>query len=391
MSSPASSIAATRTDASVPETKIDSAALPAAVRDAHGVRFPRLDANSMQDFARGFKIWLSRDGQSVATKARRTHFLEANGLTQGDTALDYEECFDLTMRDPAEAARVRLGWSVHDMMWARALREFEGHRDAYLAAMEETDASGPGTMELDPDLVIPAYAAHEIHRQPGGFVGNEFAGWMYHYCLSLAHYLGFSDHDEVFFRVTQTQPLPFDGVVRRVLDIGCGSGQAVTAFKQRFPQAECWGIDVGGPMVRYCHHRAAKMGFDVHFAQRLAEDTRFPGNHFDIVSDYLLFHEMDAEAARKVIAETFRILRPGGVFGHLDIPTRGHPTSKQPDTIYGKAMLWNIYRHNYEPWYLDCAELDFPALLREAGFELDLSGPPVLWNGRPRTVAVKPA
>lgn len=376
--------------ASANDLRIDPTSLPEPVKAAHAVRFPDLDANSMQDFTRGFKIWLSKDGQRPALKTQREEFLHAQQLPLGDTDLDYETCFDLTMRDPSQAARVKMGWAIHDMMWDRALRVFEADRAGYIGAMEATDRSGPGTLELDPSIVVPDYARHEIHRQPGGYVGNEFAGWLYHYCLSLAHYLGFSDHDEAFFQITQTQPVPADGLVSRILELGCGPGQAVTAYKQRFPEAECWGIDVGGPMVRYAHHRAAKMGFDVHFAQRVAEDTRFPDDHFDIVSDYLLFHEMDADAVRQAIAETFRILRPGGVFGHLDIPTRGHPTSKQPNTVFGKAMLWNIYRHNYEPWYLDCAELDLPTLLREVGFELDLSGPPVLWNGRPRTVAIKP-
>ena len=38
-------------------------------------------------------------------------------------------------------------------------------------------------------------------------------------------------------------PTPADGRVRRVLDIGCSAGQSATAFKERFPEAEVWGVD----------------------------------------------------------------------------------------------------------------------------------------------------
>jgi ubiquinone/menaquinone biosynthesis C-methylase UbiE len=185
-------------------------------------------------------------------------------------------------------------------------------------------------------------------------------------------------------------PRPADGGVRRILDIGCSSGVLTTALKERFPKAETWGIDVSGPAVRYAHYRAVNMGLDVHFAQRLAEDTKFPDRHFDVVTDYLLFHEVTADAAREIIAEMARIIRPGGVWCHNDAQTKGWPEAiYRPDTTaQGKAMAWNIHRHNFEPWYEDYKALDFPALLREAGFEVDMSGPPI-FRGRPSVNAVR--
>jgi len=372
------------------EVRIDPSRLPAELKARHAVRFPGLDANSHQDFARGFKAWLAADWQKPEALAQRERALAAHGYPPGETPLDYASAFKVLMEDPVYAARMRLQWSIHDLMWDRAMRAFHGDADAYLRAMEATDHSGPGSLTLRPDLEIPNYARHEIHRQPGGFVGDPFAGWVYHYALSLAHYGGHNDHDEVFFHIAQSHPVPADNVVARILDIGCGPGQSTTAFKQRFPRAEVWGLDVGGPMVRYAHHRAVKLGIDVHFTQDLAEATPFPDAHFDIVNDYIVFHETNLDAMRKIVKEVYRILRPGGVFGHLDAFTAGHPTRRPPNDLQGKAMLWNIYRNNYEPFYLDYSELDFPSVLREAGFQVDLDGPPVLWNGRPRTVATKP-
>ena len=43
-----------------------------------------------------------------------------------------------------------------------------------------------------------------------------------------------------------------------------------------------------------------KHGQDIHYAQRLAEDTKFPDGYFDVVGTCLLFHEVSAEAAKKI-------------------------------------------------------------------------------------------
>jgi SAM-dependent methyltransferase len=373
-----------------PQVVLDPLRLPAELKSRHAVRFADQDANGHLDFARGFKAWLAADWQKPDALAQRARELDARGFAPGETSLGHAECFAILMQDPVYAARMRLQWSIHDFMWDRTMRAFHGDAGRYLRAMEETDHAGPGSLTLRPDLAIPDHARHEIHRQPGGFMGDAFAGWAYHYALSLAHYGGMSDHDEVFFQIAQSHPLPADGRVTRILDIGCGPGQSTTAFKQRFPGAEVWGVDVAGPMVRYAHHRAVKLGIDVHFTQDLAESTPFPDGYFDIVSDYIMFHETSLDSMRAIAAEVFRVLRPGGVFGHLDAFTAGHPTHRPPADIQGKAMLWNIYRNNYEPFYLDYAGLDLPSVLREAGFELKLDGPPVLWNGRPRTLGTKP-
>lgn len=375
---------------STPQRVIDPANLPAELKSRHAVRLAGLDANSHLDFARGFKAWLAADWQKPEALEARARQLEQRGFMAGDTEIDPAGCFAILMQDPVYAARTRLQWSIHDFMWDRTMRAFHGDAEGHLRAMEETDHAGPGTLRLRPDLDMPAHARHEIHRQPGGFVGDPFAGWVYHYALSLAHYGGRNDHDEVFFQIAQSHPLPADGRVARILDIGCGPGQCTTAFKQRFPTAEVWGLDVAGPMVRYAHHRAVKLGIDVNFTQDLAESTPFPDGQFDIVSDYIMFHETSLSSMRAVAREVFRILRPGGVFGHLDAFTAGHPSHRPPGDVQGKAMLWNIYRNNYEPFYLDYSGLDFPSVLRGAGFELDLDSAPVLWNGRPRTLATKP-
>ncbi len=149
-----------------------------------------------------------------------------------------------------------------------------------------------------------------------------------------------------------------------------------TALKERFPDAEVWGIDVGGPMVRYAHHRSVGLGLDINFAQRLAEDTHFPDNYFDLVVANLVFHEVAAFATKKIYPEIYRITRKGGIWsGDGEGGNR-----RRRGSIVTNAATWVNHRYNIEPWQLEWAGLEPNDLLNDAGFVIDRSG------GRPLTV-----
>ena len=375
--------------AAAADVKIDPFNQTDAQKELHEARFATLDQESLMSFAEGFKRWNATDLAGRDGRRGTNAFLRSKNLPIGRTDLGYEECFNIMLENQSFAAKIRLNRSAQALMWDRAFRAFHGEAEKYLALMEETDNAGPGSLELNPDMDLPDYTCHEIHAQPGGYVGDPFAGWVYHWALTQAFYQGRNEYDQVHLAIAQSCPKPADGEVHRILDMGCGSGLSTTAYKERFPDAEVWGIDVGGPMVRYAHHAAVKKNIDVHFAQRLAEDTKFPDNYFDIVSDYIMFHEVDAPAAREIVPEIFRVLRPGGVFNHTDGLTAGNPNGSLPRTIVSQARAWENSRHNVEPWVLDYAHTDFPGLLRNTGFDVDLS---VKSAARlPTVIGIKPA
>ena len=355
------------------DVKIDAFNQTDEQKEFHAARFATLDQESLMSFAEGFKRWNSQDLSGSDGRRSTNAFLRSKGLPVSETDLGYEESFKVMLEDPSYAAKTRLQRSAQALMWDRAFRAFHGDADKYLTLMEETDNAGPGSLELNPDMDLPDYTVHEIHAQPGGYVGDPFAGWVYHWALTQAFYQGRNEYDQVHLSIAQGCPKPADGEVRRILDVGCASGLSTTAYKERFPNAEVWGIDVGGPLVRYAHHRAVKKDIDVHFAQRLAEDTKFPDGYFDIVSDYILFHEVTAEAASQIVPEFYRILRPGGVFNHVDLITVGNPAGSVARTIREKASSWNTHRHNFEPWWHEYIHTDFPQLLRDTGFDVDLT------------------
>ncbi|MEP2180349.1 MAG: class I SAM-dependent methyltransferase, partial [Marinomonas sp.] len=149
---------------------------------------------------------------------------------------------------------------------------------------------------------------------------------------------------------------------RRILDMGCTVGHSTVPFKEMFPDAEVWGIDVGGPVVRYAHARSAALGQEVNFAQMNAEETRFEDGYFDLVVSHIMLHETSGKAMPRIFNECHRLLSPGGLMIHADLPPFD---LMDPFTQF---ILDNETWYNNEPFWGAMRDTDQPALAKAAGF-----------------------
>ena len=340
-------------------------------RNGRMERLPEIDLESRMDFLMSVRTFANQT-LSQAAGRRADDILASKGISP-DTELPMQEAIALLQDDPVVSARTRTWMSVQQLSWNNMKAECENNADTYLSEMEAVDNRGPGTLELNPDLEMPDYTRHEIHIQPGGYVGNDFAGHMYDYGTN-GFYTGRNDQDALHMTAAFGLPIPADGKVRRILDLGTGIGQLAMALKERFPDAEVWGIDVGGPMVRYGHLRAVERGLDVNFAQRLAEDTRFPDNHFDLVTSYIMLHEVSPQGTKDIVNEAYRITRPGGIFYPIDFNLK----NPFPRTAYGQYRRWWDHRWNNEVWTIKYRTNGLQDLVRAAGFDLNEEGPVAL-------------
>jgi ubiquinone/menaquinone biosynthesis C-methylase UbiE len=152
---------------------------------------------------------------------------------------------------------------------------------------------------------------------------------------------------------------------KRILDLGCTVGHATLPFKELFPDAEVWGVDVAAPQVRYAHARAAALGFDVNFAQMNAEQTTFADGYFDLVVSHILLHETSGKAMPRIFRECERILAPGGYMIHADLPPFD---LMDPFTQF---ILDNETWYNNEPFWGAMRDMDQVQLAKDAGFPSD--------------------
>ncbi len=333
-------------------------------------RLPTLNLEAYDEMSTSTRVWIN--GELTKAAEKRAHeILKANGYSTDDP-LDRDVAIEMLKDDPIIQVRNHTWQRLQNHMWKAFYDEFHGNYDAYMSEMEAADNSGPGVLEMNPGCEAE-YTKHEIHMQPGGYTGDPFAGHIYLYGTA-NFYNGRNYQDELHRNLARAIPLPADGKVKRILDMGCSCGQQVVALKQRYPDAEVWGVDVGGPMVRYAHMRAVDMDVDVNFRHALAEDTGFPDGYFDVVTSYILHHEVTEQATYDIIQEAGRLLRPGGVYYPVDFYT--NPSRKANDPrAWQRIRDWMTYRWNHERWLYEYQQADFEGEIRRAGMLLNRDNP----------------
>ncbi|MGE3667453.1 MAG: class I SAM-dependent methyltransferase, partial [Steroidobacteraceae bacterium] len=149
----------------------------------------------------------------------------------------------------------------------------------------------------------------------------------------------------------------------RILDMGCAIGNSTLPWGRAFPRASLHAIDVGAPVLRYGHARAEALGVTVHFSQQNAEATNFEPASFDLIVSHIMLHETSKSALSNILRECRRLLKPGGIMLHLEIPRGTTPLEK---FMYN----WESYNNN-ETFAQFLTDADLAAIAARSGFDRD--------------------
>ena len=226
-----------------------------------------------------------------------------------------------------------------------------------------------GELHLDPEFVPPTEIANvDIHLQPGGYslarhAHDVTAGALYENggnVYSFGQGIGKTDSKAgaVIAYLESTSRLR----PRRILEIGCSAGAAACAYAAHYPDADVHAIDIGAGMLRYAHARAESLDVRVIFHQMSGAALKFPDGTFDLVVSNNLLHEIGSESLRAMLREARRVLAPGGITIHQDVPIRAAPSEVHQvergwDEKFNGEIFWNMYAGD-----------DLPADMRLAGF-----------------------
>lgn len=259
-----------------------------------------------------------------------------------------------------------------ELLWDSVIDSVEREAEQLEGVAAQMSGRNKGKLVIPEGFKVPRYvSALDIHCMPGGYVGagetvdQVLPGVLYDrgvYIYAMGYTGPYNDDMGRSVCNYVKRKLP-DFKPKRILDMGCTVGHSTLPYAELFPDAEIWGIDVGGPMVRYAHARAGAMGFDVNFAQMNAEATTFEDGYFDLVVSHILLHETSGKAMPKIVAECARILRPGGLMIHADLPPFD---LMDPFTQF---ILDNETYYNNEPFWGAMRELDQVAIAKAAGFD----------------------
>ena len=123
----------------------------------------------------------------------------------------------------------------------------------------------------------------------------------------------------------------------RLLDVGCGPGEVLTALSTLAPEIETTGLDVDAAMIDRAERKASRLapsgsGRRPTFVVADAASMPFADETFDVVvSSYAVHHWPDRHAG---LAEMMRVLKPGGRAIIWDIAPP-HPTESATADHHG--------------------------------------------------------
>ena len=157
--------------------------------------------------------------------------------------------------------------------------------------------------------------------------------------------------------------------IDRVVDLGCSVGVSTQALARWLnARAEANGVlaptliglDLSPEMLSVARVRDLQ-GLVNDWRHAAAEDTGLATASVDLVSLQFVCHELPQSATRAVLAEAFRLLRPGGVLLMVDQDPGSSVLQRLPAPV---ATLLK----STEPFIEEYFALDMPAALQEAGF-----------------------
>ena len=144
-----------------------------------------------------------------------------------------------------------------------------------------------------------------------------------------------------------------------VLDLGSGGGIDVLLSARRVgPSGKAYGLDMTDEMLALALENKSKAGAEnVEFLKGHIESIPLPSNTVDVIISNCVINLSGDK--RRVLAEAFRVLRPGGRFAVSDVIVR----EGLPEPVKASMAMWT-----------GCVggaleEQEFLALLRDVGFE----------------------
>ena len=147
-----------------------------------------------------------------------------------------------------------------------------------------------------------------------------------------------------------------------ILDVGCSVGISTEFLYNSFKKSNITGIDLSPYFIAQAKLRSENFGFNIDYFHRLAENTYFDNNRFNLITCNFIMHELPQNATINILNELNRITYPGGVIAITDLT----PKELKKDGVFSVFTKWAF--EVTEPHIYGYYERDMITLLHNAGY-----------------------
>ena len=145
----------------------------------------------------------------------------------------------------------------------------------------------------------------------------------------------------------------------RLLDVGCGTGRFLDAFKQAWPRLPALGVDLSEAYVAEAKRHLRRWCW-INVMVANGEALPVKDESQDAVTSIFMFHELPPKVRRVVLREFARVLKPGGRLVVVDSLQIGD----EPDY---DGMLELFPQSYHEPYYRSYLKEDFGRIAADCG------------------------
>lgn len=347
-----------------------------AIRDIDTLVETTHDEGSRQAYVSRLRKYVLSDLQANMGDAYEATVKPKFMAEQGREPENGEEVRDAIADNMSYRMWSSMRYNAQEMVWDSVRESVQRQLPDMISIADQAGHSNShgGSLTLDPQLKMPDYVdSLDVHLMPGCWQdehtdGDVAQGAVYAQggavfrgsLIQLNKRSGVAASVSQWLSIKHPQFKP-----QKILETGCTIGNNLFPYLDIYPDAEMYGVDVAAPCLRYAHARAAARGINAHFFQQNAEKLSFEDETFDLVVSSFFYHETAVEATKRMLAECKRVLKPGGMMVHMELPPAGHV-----DAYYNFVLDWDN-EHNNEPHYRDFRSQDPIDLMTDAGFVKD--------------------
>ncbi len=149
---------------------------------------------------------------------------------------------------------------------------------------------------------------------------------------------------------------------QQILDVGCGVGLSTFALNEVYPDSNISGLDLSPHFLAVANYQSKQNNKNISWIHAPAEASNLAPQSYDLISAFLIFHELPQSAAEDIMNQAYQLLDSGGYFAMMDMNPQSEVYKKMPR--YVLTLLKST-----EPYLDEYFNLDMESLLTKIGFE----------------------